>query len=155
MSTPTNERLPLLLIGRKEHLDLPEWGVRRLRVKIDTGARTSAMHVEGYDLEENGGKVLARIRVPVGKGDSEKTTEVMAPVVRMTNVTSTCGGRERRPVVEATVRLGPVRKRINVTLTDRSAMRNRMILGREALAGTFLVDVGRKYLLRPSRPRTE
>ena len=59
----------------------------------------------------------------------------------------TSGVCERRPVVETLLRLGPVEKRIRVTLTNRAPLRHRMILGREALNGTFVVDVSRKYLL--------
>ena len=55
--------------------------------------------------------------------------------------------REERPLIETEVQLGPVRKRIRLTVTNRSCMRFRMILGREALAGDFVVDVGRKYVL--------
>ena len=63
-------------------------------------------------------------------------------------VRNTGGIREERPVVETAVRLGPIHKRIRITITNRSSMRYRMILGREALNGDFLVDVSRKYLLK-------
>jgi hypothetical protein len=77
-----------------------------------------------------------------------RIVEVSAPVVGVTTVSNTGGQRERRPVVEAAIRLGPVEKRIRLTVTDRSPMRHRMILGRQALAGSFVVDVSRKYLLK-------
>jgi hypothetical protein len=72
---------------------------------------------------------------------------VETPVVCMTVVRNTGGMREHRPVVEALVRLGPVLRRIRLTIACRAGMRYRMILGREALAGAFVVDVSQKYLL--------
>jgi hypothetical protein len=71
----------------------------------------------------------------------------------MVRVRSSSGKQEVRPLIEAVVRLGPVTRRIRLTLTDRSSMRCRMLLGRQALAGQFLVDVRSKDLLnRTSQP---
>jgi hypothetical protein len=136
-----------LLIGWKEYLDFPEWGPRRVRVKIDTGARTSALDVASYELHEGDGLVTARLCLALNRRHPERVTHVEAPVLRTVLVRNTSGTVEQRPVVEALVRLGPVVKRIRLTITNRSGMRHRMILGREALAGSFIIDVGRKYLL--------
>jgi hypothetical protein len=135
-------------VGWKEYLDFPEWGLRRVRVKIDTGAWTSALGVAGYQLEEEDVGLVARLRLPLRRGRPGRVIEVRAPVLRTTVVRNTGGQEEERPVVEAAVRLGPVCKRIRLTVADRSDMRYRMILGRQALAGSFIVDVSRKYLLR-------
>jgi hypothetical protein len=139
----------MVLIGRREYLEFPEWGVGRVRVKVDTGAYSSALHVAGYDLIEDGGVLSARLRLVPRRRQPEQETVVLAPVLRLVNVASTCGGRQRRPLIEALVRLGPFTRRIRLTVTDRAHLRHRMILGRQALAGQFLVDVSRKYLLRP------
>jgi hypothetical protein len=136
----------LLVIGRKEFLEFPEWRVRRVRVKIDTGARTSALDVVDYEIVDEG--KLVRLRLALKRHRPDRITVVEAPLLGMTRVCSTSGCREQRPVIDAAVRLGPVSKRIRLTLTNRSTMRHRMILGRQALAGTFLVDVSSKYLLR-------
>jgi hypothetical protein len=146
----------LLLIGRKERLDFPEWGLLHVRVKVDTGAWSSALDVTGYELEHVGPGAMVRLRLNVDHYRSrrreaygeERGIDVRAPVVAMAAVRNSGGQQEVRPVVEALVRLGPVEKRIRLTLTNRSSMRCRMILGRQALAGSFLVDVGSKYLLR-------
>jgi hypothetical protein len=68
----------------------------------------------------------------------------------MAMVRCTSGNVELRPVVETEIQLGPVRKRIRITLTDRSRMRWPVLLGRSVLCSGFVVDVSRKYLL--SRP---
>jgi hypothetical protein len=136
-----------LRIGWKERLDFPEWGLKRVRVKVDTGARTSALDAVGYDLVENGSGLVARLRLDLRRRGAGRLREVETPVVCMTVVRNTGGLREYRPVVEALVRLGPVTRRIRLTIASRAGMRYRMILGREALAGGFLVDVSQKYLL--------
>ena len=136
-----------LRIGWKERLDFPEWGLKRVRVKVDTGARTSALDAVGYDLVEGAGGLVARLRIDLRRRRAGRIKEVETPVVCMTVVRNTGGIRECRPVVEALVKLGPVTRRIRLTIASRAGMRYRMILGREALAGAFVVDVSQKYLL--------
>jgi hypothetical protein len=141
-----------LLIGRKEYLDFPDWGLRRLRVKVDTGAFNSALDVAGYDLHEvDGVGRVVRLRLALDRRRPERLTVVEVPVLRTVVVSNPGGLREQRPLLEATVRLGPLTRRIRLTVTNRSHMRFRMILGRQALAGSFIVDVSQKYLLQ-SRP---
>jgi hypothetical protein len=148
---PTGE--PLLLIGRKEYVAFPEWDVGRIRAKIDTGAYSSALGVYSCEVIQTKAGPVARVHVQVGCKSSRGLREVEAPVVRMVRVRSSSGKQEVRPLIEAVVRLGPVTRRIRLTLTDRSGMRCRMLLGRQALAGQFLVDVRSKDLLnRTSRP---
>ncbi len=137
-----------LLIGWKEFVAFPEWGVRRVKAKIDTGARTSALDAVGYDLFDDGSGPRARLRLALDRRHPERLTVVEAPVLGMVEVRCTSGATELRPLVEVEMRLGPVRKRIRLTVTNRSAMRFRMILGRLALAEDFVVDVSQKYLLR-------
>ena len=147
--TPPSDATPRpLLIGWKERLDFPEWGLRNVRVKIDTGARTSALGVEACELVEADGRRVARLRLAPYRRRPERTAVVEAPVLRMVHVTNSGGGREERPLIGALIRLGPVCKRIRLTITSREGLRFPMILGREALAGSFVVDVGRKYVLR-------
>jgi hypothetical protein len=139
-----------ILIGRKEYLDFPEWGLRRVRVKIDTGAWTSALDVAACTLEEGETGPVACLRLILNRR-SRRVVEIRAPVLRQTRVRNSGGVCEERPVVEVLVRLGPVQKRIPLAVTNRAHMRYRMILGRQALAGSFVVDVSRKYLLPASR----
>ena len=139
---------PPLLIGRKEYVAFPEWGLRRLRAKVDTGAFSSALGVEGYDLEERPGGPVARLRIVLNRRKPYRVRLAEAPVLGFARVVCSNGTCEQRPVVAALVRLGPVEKRVRLTLTtNRVALRHRMLLGREALNGTFVVDVSRKYLL--------
>jgi len=138
-----------LPIGWKEYLHFTEWDLRRIRVKIDTGARTSALDVVRYELSETAdGRLMATLYLALDRRHPGRFTRIHTPVLRTVVVRNSGGTREERPLVETAVRLGPIHKRIRITITDRSCMRYRMILGREALANDFLVDVSRKYLLK-------
>jgi hypothetical protein len=138
-----------LLIGWKERLDFPAWGIRRVKAKIDTGARTSALGAVSYTLyHADGGGLCVRLRLAPHRKRPAEVHEVEAPVLRMVTVRNSGGQCEERPLIEADVCLGPVRKRIRLTVTHRPGMLFRLILGRQALAGDFVVDVSNKYLLR-------
>jgi hypothetical protein len=142
-----------LVIGWKEYLAFPEWHLPRIRVKVDTGAFTSALDVSRYELTRGDqGEPLARLWLALNRHHPERLRCVHAPVLRTVVVSNSGGTREERPLIEAAVRLGPVHKRIRVTVTNRARMRFRMILGRQALAGSFVVDVSRKYLLQDKQP---
>jgi hypothetical protein len=135
-----------LPIGWKEYVALPEWGVRRIRAKIDTGACTSALDVAGFEVEDTPAGPVVLMRLVLNRRRPERVRLVRAPVVRFAVVRNSGGAAERRPVVEVLARLGPVERRIRLTVTRRAGMRFRMLLGREALRGAFVVDVGRKYV---------
>jgi hypothetical protein len=137
-----------LVIGWKEYVDFPTWGVRHVKVKIDSGARTSALGVVSYDLSGGGTNLVAQLRMALHRKQPERVTVVRVPVLRMVVVRNSSGMREQRPLVETTIQFGPVTKRIALTVTNRAGMLFRVILGRTALAGDFLVDVSQKYLLK-------
>jgi hypothetical protein len=138
-----------LPIGRREYVAFPDWKIRHVRAKVDTGAFTSALDVLSYEMWQADGQGLrVRLRLALNRKRPDRYRIVEAPVLRVISVCSTAGIRELRPLIETTIRLGPVTRRIRLTVTNRAAMRCRMILGREALRGAFVVDVSRKYLLR-------
>jgi hypothetical protein len=137
-----------VLIGWKEYADLPEWNLRRVKLKVDTGARTSVLDVAGYEVVPVEGGLVARLRLARSRKHPERLTVIEVPVLRTVVVRNSGGLSEQRPLFETTIRLGPVLKRIRLTVTNRAGMRFRMLLGRLALAEDFLVDVSQKYLLR-------
>lgn len=143
-----------LVIGWKEYVDFPDWNIGRVKVKIDTGARTSALDAVGYELREEGeGGLVAELRLALDRRRPERLTVVRTPVLQMVVVSNSSGIRERRPLIETTIRLGPVSKRVLVTVANRSGMLFRMILGRKALEHDFIVDVSKKYLMRAYKSR--
>jgi len=136
------------LIGRKEYVAFPEWDLRRLRAKIDTGAFSSSLGVASYELKRGvDGRLIAWLTLCPNRRDPSRVVVVQAPVLKMVGVTSSSGVHERRPLLETTIRLGLIERRIRLTIANRSAMRCPMLLGRQALNGSFLVDVSKKYLL--------
>jgi hypothetical protein len=138
-----------LVIGWKEYVQFVDWNIRPIKAKIDTGARTSALYVSSYELREVPGQgLMAELRLALSHKHPERLTVVHVPVLQTVVVSNSGGIREQRPLIETAVRLGPVTKRVRLTVTNRAGMRFRMILGRKALEGDFIVDVSRKYLLK-------
>jgi hypothetical protein len=143
----------LPVLGWKEEAALPDWGITGLRVKLDTGARTSAIHVNGLEIvghHDAGGQALplVRVEIPLSRVDPERTVMVVTPVIGYRSVRHTGGRAERRPVVRTRLVCGPLDHDIDMTVTDRSGMIFRMILGRQALAGNVFVDAGLGYTTR-------
>lgn len=141
------ERPDPRIIGVAEYVDFPDWGVKSLRARIDTGARTSALHVENVRLLA-GSRV--RFDVRLRRDDPSARVTVETKVSRKTPVRSSTGETEARLFVKAHVRLGGREQQIEVGLVDRRHMLYRMLLGRSALERRFLVDVSRRYALGPS-----
>jgi hypothetical protein len=140
-----------LVIGLAEYVDLPEWRVLRLRAKVDTGARTSALHVENL-RELPGGRV--RFDVRLHRDRPERRITIEAPISRRGRVRSSSGWSEVRVFVATTLRIGNVALRAEFGLVDRARMIYRLLLGRTALGARFLVDPSQRYLLmEPSGAR--
>lgn len=132
------------IIGVAEYVDFPDWGVKSLRARVDTGARTSALHVENVRLLA-GSRV--RFDVRLRRDDPSVRVTVETKVSRRAPVRSSTGQTEARLFVKAHVRLGGREQQIEVGLVDRRHMLYRMLLGRSALERRFLVDVSRRYAL--------
>lgn len=138
------------IIGVAEYVDLPAWHIWRLRAKIDTGARSSALHVENI-RELGAGRV--RFDVRLSRNQHERRVTVEARVARRGQVRPSSGELEARIFVAVRVRIGPVEREIELSLVDRGRMIYRMLIGRRALAHAFLVDPSRRYVLRsPAEP---
>jgi hypothetical protein len=142
------------VIGWKEYVDFPAWGIRRVKVKIDTGARTSALGVQSYELISEEGGVFAQLRFAPRRKHPAKVVLVRAPVLRMVVVRNSAGMREQRPLVETEVCLGPVIRQVLFTVTYRPGLLFPALLGRKALEGMFVVDVHRKYVWKAKRTET-
>ena len=136
-------RKPLVVIGWNERIDLPEWGVKRLRAKADTGARTSALHVENVQTLP-GNRI--RFDVLLHRKVRNRRVHVVARISRRARVRSSTGEYSYRYFVRTLMRIGTVERKIEISLVDRSDMIFRMLLGRTALAGSFIVDPNHKNL---------
>lgn len=132
------------IIGWLEKVYLPEYGFA-LKAKIDTGAKNSSIHGVDVEYPETEGKpVGSRIRFKsIDHKGRYRTIET--DVLRQVRVKKPSSETEARPEIEMEICLAGIRKRIRVNLTDRGEMNYRMILGRTALEGDFVVDVSQKY----------
>ena len=134
-------------IGWREWVALPELGIERIKVKVDTGARTSALHA--FDVRpftRKGERYVCFYVHPVQRRrHPELLCEALVKDERL--VTSSNGERERRYVIETPLRIGDIMWPIEVTLTNRDEMGFRMLLGRQALRRRVLVDSGSSFHL--------
>lgn len=147
-------KAPLGVIGWYEYVDFPDWEVRGIKAKVDTGARTSALHVSSVRKLRNG---LVRFEVVLNRTRSHARLVVEAPVLRRTVVRSSTGVNRTRYIVPVRIRLGEVEKTVEVGLVSRDKMLFRMLLGRSAFSGEFLIDASRHCVLgaRPGGPDPE
>ncbi len=135
-------------VGWREWVGLPGLTEHPVKAKVDTGARTSSLHA--FDLRVEDG--VAHFAVHPHQRDDSDEAWVSLPVVEHREVRPSSGDSEDRPVVMVQVQLGPDLFEVEMTLTDRDAMGFRMLLGRTALRGRYVVDASRSYA-RSKRPR--
>jgi ribosomal protein S6--L-glutamate ligase len=144
------ERDGLVVIGFAEFVDFPKWGIVGLRGKIDTGAKSSALHVSNI-RELAGGRVGFDVRLHRKKAD--RIVHVEAKLLRRGRVRPSSGDAQTRLFVSATLRIGSIEREIELSLVDRENMIFRMLVGRTALGGGFLVDPTRRYVLTQRRKK--
>lgn len=137
----------LQTIGWREWVDLPDLGLQDIKVKVDTGARTSALHAFDVESFHDGGQHRVRFSMhPLHRRD-DAVQVCEADVVDERVVTNSGGQRESRFVIATTLAFAHERWPVEMTLTARDDMMFRMLLGRTAMNGRFVVDPGRSYLM--------
>lgn len=133
-------------LGWREWVDLPELGLEHVKAKVDTGARTSALHAFELRTFTEGGKQRVEFKMHPNQKDNQTVVVCVANVVDERIVRDSGGHKEQRFVIETPVRVGDQEWPIEVTLTARDDMLFRMLLGRTAMKGRAIVDPSRSYL---------
>lgn len=145
MSVPAapGDSVERTVIGWREWIALPQFGISAIRAKIDTGARSCALHVDSLDEFRVGEVVWLRFGVATRR---RLIVTCTAPAIDRRPVTDSGGHTAERWFINATITLGGHQFDAEINLTNRGNMRFPMLLGRRALSGKFLVDPGGAYL---------
>ncbi|MEE4202413.1 MAG: ATP-dependent zinc protease [Halieaceae bacterium] len=135
-----------LTIGWREWVQLPGLNIPWVKAKIDTGARTSAIHAFYTERFTREGAAWVRFGVHPIQGDSATVIDCEAPLIDERSVTDSGGHREQRPVILTPLTLGGVTRDVEMTLTDRDSMLFRMLVGRTAMNRGIVVSPGCSFL---------
>ena len=136
-----------IIIGRNEICDLSEFGISDLEVRIDTGAKTSSLHVDNIKRYKKDGKPWIKFDIHPDIHNVDSIVECTSPLVDIRRVKSSNGTVEERYVIKTKITLAGKTWPAEITLTDRSDMTYLMLMGREAMGKKFLVDPSRSYIL--------
>lgn len=134
------------LVGWREWASLPDLGIKYLKCKIDTGARSSALHAFYVEPFEKNGIQRVRFGIHPRQRNVDKVVECVSDIIDERIVTDSGGHKEKRIVIQTTVVMAKHVFPVEMTLTNRDTMRFRMLLGRTAMANRFIVDPGASYL---------
>jgi len=146
---PTSLDWPV--VGWREWVSLPEFGVETIKAKMDTGARTSTIHAKHIRRFQDRGQPMVQFTIHPIQRSTRQPVSAIAEVVDERNIRSSSGHAKRRPVIVTALELADHRWPIELTLANRSLMGFRLLLGRQALKGRFFIDAGRSFLLSPKQ----
>ncbi len=133
------------IIGFREWISLPGLDLPAVKAKVDTGAKTSSLHAFDIRIEKEGRKNFVCFKVHPMQNDSTLEVQCRAQLIDKRIITDSGGHKEQRYVIRSTMVLGGVKKRIEITLSNRETMRYRMLIGRSAL-DQFYIDPSQSYL---------
>jgi len=134
------------IVGWREWAVLPDLDIPAIKVKIDTGARTSALHALNIERISVNGSDRVRFLIQPLQRNTAVAIQSDAPLVDIRSVSDSGGHKEKRLVISSTLQMGPINQEIDITLTERKTMLFRMLIGRTALADNVVVDPSGSYL---------
>jgi len=137
----------LTALGWREWIGFPDIGIDQIKAKVDTGARTSCLHAFMVEPFEREGVPWVRFDIHPSQTDNSKIVSCQAPVLDQRVVRDSGGHEELRYVIETPMTIGANVHKVEVTLSDRDSMKFRVLLGRTAIQGQYLVDPSRSYLV--------
>ena len=134
-----------IVVGWREWVALPQLNIPAIKAKVDTGARTSALHAFCLESFSERGQLKVRFGIHPLQGRTDIVRLCVASVIDQRLVTDSGGHREERYVIETPLRIGTMEWPIEVTLTNREEMRFRMLLGRTTLLKRIVIDPALSY----------
>ncbi len=137
------------LVGSVERIALPDLGIEKLDVRVDTGAKTSSLHATNISLEGTVNKPLVKFTLLADDYGWDVDRVLQLPVIGTKTVISSNGMSEQRVMIASDLHIGSQRWSIHLTLTDRADMRYKMLLGRQAMKQRLIVDPSKKFLQEP------
>ena len=138
-------------IGWREWVSLPDWGIKRIKAKVDTGARTSAIHAFKVMPFTKDGGAFVRFLVHPKQRHRKPEVACVARVIDQRRITDSGGNCQERYVVRTTLKLGKSSWPVEMTLSNRDSMGFRMLLGRQAIRRRYVVDPARSYVVRKKK----
>jgi hypothetical protein len=145
-----NEPVQKTIIGGLEICDLPDLNIADLEVRVDTGAKTSSLHVDNICCIKVKGKPWVEFDIHPDIHNVKRIVKARSPLVDIRLVKSSSGESDQRYVIRTPIRLGNKTWPIEITLANRSNMSYLMLLGREAMGDRFLVDPSQRFLANES-----
>lgn len=136
------------IVGWREWVHLPKLHVDKIKAKMDTGARTSALHAFRVTPFTRDGATYVRFYLHPIQRKSTPEVKCVALLIDTRTITDSGGRREERPVIRTTLKIGKSNYPIEITLTNRDVMGFRLLLGRQALRRRYLVDPSRSFVIR-------
>ncbi|OQW53658.1 MAG: hypothetical protein A4S09_07070 [Proteobacteria bacterium SG_bin7] len=137
-----------ICLGWREWVSLPTWKINKIKAKLDSGARTSALHAEDVEIYRSRGRSKVRFRVFPLQKSKRRSRKITAELIELRKVRSSDGVVTERPVVSTDLSIGDEVWPIEVTLVNRDIMGFRMLIGRAALKHRAVIDPGRSYLAK-------
>ncbi|WP_366182725.1 30S ribosomal protein S6--L-glutamate ligase [Flavobacterium ovatum] len=141
-----------VILGSEEWCSLPELGIPTIKARVDSGAKTSALHAINIAPFIKNEANWVKFDINPIQNNQKTVIHCEAPLIDKRIVKSSSGFREQRYVIQTTIDIGEEKWTIEMTLTNRDSMGYRMLLGREAMSGRVLVDPEQQYLLGQPTP---
>lgn len=143
------------IVGWREWVSLPKLGVKSIKAKVDSGAKTSSLHAFDMEFYHRGDNEFVKFCVHPEQRTSHQTILCKAKVQEYRKVKSSNGATELRPVILTSINLMGESWDIEVTLTNRDEMGFRMLLGHQSLRKRFLIDTGKSFLGKRHKGKME
>ncbi|MFV1873917.1 MAG: ATP-dependent zinc protease [Oleiphilus sp.] len=141
-----------LILGALEVCSLPELQITDLHVRVDTGAKTSSLHVDNIEAETREGEPWVSFDIHPDIHNVERVVRRASKLKEIRSIKSSNAAKEQRYVIETRIAMGGRSWPIEVTLTDRSSMSYLMLLGRQAMQNNILVNPSQEYLVVKPEP---